>query len=82
MTRTLIAIGTIVLASVALAGPAAAEPPVNTDGSGHIHHVMVGNGECVQVDSAQLGRRGSWPAPGCQRLDQRARPLARSRPVE
>ena len=56
MTRTLISIGTAVLDSVALASPAAADPPVNTDGSGHIHHVILGNGECVQLDSV------SWDA--------------------
>jgi hypothetical protein len=51
MKRALITIGTAVLASIALAGPAAADPPVNHDGSGHIHHVILGNGECVQLDS-------------------------------
>lgn len=38
-------------ATVALAGPATAEPPVNTDDSGHIHHVWLGNGECRQIDA-------------------------------
>jgi len=56
MSRTLITIGTVMLASVALAGPAVADSPVNTDGSGHVHHVMLGNGECVQLDSV------SWDA--------------------
>jgi hypothetical protein len=56
MTRTLITIGIAAVASVALASPAAANPPVNTDGSGHVHHVMLGNGECVQLDSV------SWDA--------------------
>jgi hypothetical protein len=80
MRRTLITIGTVVLASVALTGPAVADPPVNTDGSGHVHHVMLGNGECVQLDSGQLGRGGPRPAPGCQLLDQRTRPMARPLP--
>ena len=56
MTRTLLAIGTAVIASVVLAGPVAAAPPVNTDGTGHVHHVLLGNGECVQLDSV------SWDA--------------------
>ncbi|MDQ4054176.1 MAG: hypothetical protein M3237_15935 [Actinomycetota bacterium] len=56
MTRSLIALGAGVLASVVLAGPAAADPPVNTDGTGHVHHVMLGNGECLQLDSV------SWDA--------------------
>lgn len=39
-------------ASIALTvGPAAAEPPVNHDDSGHVHHVWLGNGECHQIDS-------------------------------
>jgi hypothetical protein len=56
MNRTSKTIGIALLASVALAAPAAADPPVNTDGSGHIHHVILGNGECVQIDSV------SWDA--------------------
>ena len=56
MNRTLFTIGTAAVATLALAGPAAADPPVNTDGSGHIHHVMLGNGECVELDSV------SWDA--------------------
>jgi hypothetical protein len=56
MTRTLITIGVAVLASVALAGPAAADPPVNRDGTGHVHHVILGSGECLQLDSV------SWDA--------------------
>lgn len=57
MHRTLIAVGTAALASVALAGPATAgPPPVNTDGTGHVHHVVLGSGECLQLDSV------SWDA--------------------
>jgi hypothetical protein len=56
MTRTLTTLGAAALASVALASPAAADPPVNTDGSGHIHHVILGNGACVELDSV------SWDA--------------------
>lgn len=31
--------------------PTSAEPPVNTDGSGHVHHVWLGNGSCLQIDA-------------------------------
>lgn len=78
MTRALVTIGAAVLASVALAGPAGAAPPVNTDGTGHVHHVILGTGECLQLDSvtwdavargmhrganASTSARGPWHGP-------------------
>lgn len=37
-------------ASIAIAAPAAADPPVNPDG-GHVHHVWLGNGECHEINA-------------------------------
>jgi len=42
--------------AIGVTAPAAADPPVNTDGSGHIHHVWLGDGSCLELDSV------SWDA--------------------
>lgn len=55
--KIVIAISAALATSViGLAGPAAAGPPVNTDGSGHVHHVRTGNGECHEINAV------SWDA--------------------
>lgn len=43
-------------AVIGLASPAAADPPVNRDGSGHVHHVWTGSGECQEINAV------SWDA--------------------
>lgn len=46
-----LAAATLGLATLGVAGSAAAEPPVNIDGTGHVHHVWRGDGTCLQIDA-------------------------------
>lgn len=50
--KCLVASFAIAAAAVTLAPPAVAAPPVSE--SGHVHHVITGNGDCVQIDSVRF----------------------------
>ena len=51
-TLRLLALGaTTAVLTLGAEAPASADPPVNTDGTGHVHHVWLGGGECLQLDS-------------------------------